>query len=90
MTFKLNHELRGGHVHIAVFSGPDKDHLGKCGDLVMREEEWPEFRAIFQCADYEMSGLTNPEDLHGAKDGPPEILMENLAKRQSDVSGIPR
>ena len=43
MTFKFNHELLGGHVHIAVFSGPDKDHLGKCGDLVMRAEEWDQF-----------------------------------------------
>jgi hypothetical protein len=44
VTFKFNHELLGGHVHIAVFSGKDRDHLGKCGDLVMREEEWPEFK----------------------------------------------
>lgn len=43
MTFKFNHELLGGHVHIAVFSGKDRDHLGKCGDLVMREEEWSFF-----------------------------------------------
>jgi hypothetical protein len=43
MTFKLNHELLGGHVHIAVFSGADRDHLGKCGDLVMRADEWDQF-----------------------------------------------
>jgi len=48
VPFKLNHELRGGHVHVAVFSGPDRDHLGKCGDLVMRKEEWLEFRISFQ------------------------------------------
>lgn len=52
MTFKLKFQKLGGHVHVAVFSGKDIDHLGKCGDLTMREEEWPEFLGVFQNATY--------------------------------------
>lgn len=78
MTFKLKHELRGGHVHIAVFSGPDRDHLGKCGDLVMRAEEWPEFRDILA------RGV-----LAEAKFGREiPLLLENLADRRTRPNAL--
>lgn len=70
MTFKFNHELRGGHVHIAVFSGKDKDHMGKCGDLVMRKEEWPEFRHAFQSVAW-------------LERGDPGVIFEDLSLRAS-------
>lgn len=44
MIFRIYHEKRGGHVHMAVFAGKTSGALGKCGDLCMREEEFVEFR----------------------------------------------
>lgn len=44
MIFRIYHEKRGGHIHMAVFSGKTSGALGKCGDLCMREEEFKEFR----------------------------------------------
>lgn len=46
MTFKFRFKVGGGHTHIRVFSGKDADHLGKCGDLTMTNEEWAAFREI--------------------------------------------
>jgi len=40
MVIKIISERGGDHVHMKVFAGPDKDHLGKCGDLCMRLGEW--------------------------------------------------
>lgn len=42
--FRIRYELRGGHVHMRVFAGTSEAALGKCGDLVMREEEFDNFR----------------------------------------------
>jgi hypothetical protein len=90
MTFKLNHELLGGHVHIAVFSGKDRDHLGKCGDLVMRAEEWPEFVAALLHGPNDLSGLTEEEmNDYGANERS-EIIFKNVARRQPDASGASR
>lgn len=41
---RLRFVKKGGHIHIRVFAGPHEWALGKCGDLVMRPEEWDEFR----------------------------------------------
>ena len=40
MIFRLYHETKGGHVHCRFFSGPHDGALGKCGDLVMKVEEF--------------------------------------------------
>jgi len=76
MIFKLRFDTGFDHVHVAVYAGPDKDHLERRGDLILEPDEWPDFCAIFLCADSEMGGLTRPEDLHGAQHGAPEILIE--------------
>jgi len=36
---KWIYEKQGGHYWVSVYSGPDLDHLAKCGDLCFREEE---------------------------------------------------
>lgn len=49
MLFRMKYEKLGGHVHVAVFAGKGTRTLGKCGDLVFREEEWEEFQKnLFQ------------------------------------------
>jgi len=39
MAIKVRKEILGSHVHLAVFVGPDEDHLALAGRLVMRIEE---------------------------------------------------
>jgi len=36
----------GGHVRVAVFVGPDVDHLALSGHLTFRHEEWPGVREL--------------------------------------------
>jgi hypothetical protein len=45
VIFRLYHETRGAHEHCRLFSGPHEGALAKCGDLVMRSEEFAQFRA---------------------------------------------
>jgi hypothetical protein len=45
---RSRHEQKGGHIHVRVFSGPDESHLGKCGDLVFREDEWRDFEVMLR------------------------------------------
>lgn len=53
MTIKINKHLMGGHVHMDVFVGKDKDHLARSGELVLREEEVPEVEsALMSAASY--------------------------------------
>lgn len=44
MIFRIYHKTVGGHVHMRFFSGRNDGALGKCGDLVMRTEEFISFR----------------------------------------------
>jgi len=87
MTFKLRHDVGFDNTHVALFSGPDRDHLEFRGDLILDNDEWPDLCAIFLCADAEMGGLTRPEDLHGAQHGAPEILIE---RAEAPATGEPR
>ncbi len=43
--FRLRWEVQGGHTHVRVFAGKGASSLGKCGDLVFRNEEWKDFLA---------------------------------------------
>jgi hypothetical protein len=45
MIFRLYHETRGAHEHCRLFAGDHEGALGKCGDLVMRVQEFAQFRA---------------------------------------------
>lgn len=46
--FRIWHERKGGHVHLAVFAGRARALThGKCGDLCMTVEEFDEFRGLF-------------------------------------------
>ena len=40
MIFRLRYQELGGHTHVRVFVGSTAASLGKCGDLVFRNEEW--------------------------------------------------
>ena len=46
MVFKLKYKVGGGHTWVRLFAGPDVDHLGKCGEFTMRNEEWMVFRFV--------------------------------------------
>lgn len=37
-------EHLGGHIHVAVWIGPDREHLALAGRLCCRSEEWDELR----------------------------------------------
>jgi hypothetical protein len=45
MIFRLRYRMLGGHVHCRLFAGTHEGALGKCGDLVMRIEEFELFKA---------------------------------------------
>jgi len=42
VKFRLRFRVLGGHTHVRVFAGKGET-LGKCGDLVFRNEEWEAF-----------------------------------------------
>lgn len=44
MFFRLRFLEQGSHTLIRVFAGRSIGGLGKCGDLVLRNEEWKEFQ----------------------------------------------
>ena len=44
MIFRIYHKLLGGHVHARVFVGKESQSLGLAGELVMREDEFVDFR----------------------------------------------
>ncbi len=43
--FRLRFRELGGHTHVRFFAGKGAASLGKCGDLVFRNEEWVDFLA---------------------------------------------
>jgi hypothetical protein len=60
-AIKLIPKVRGAHIHVAIFSGPDPDHLGKSGDLVFDPPEWDFFKGMFMESD--AFGMMNREDV---------------------------
>ena len=48
MMFRMYYKERGGHTGVRVYAGTHEGALGKCGDLVFRNEEWAEFMALPQ------------------------------------------
>lgn len=46
MIWKLYYKKLGGHVHCRLFCGPTRGALGKCGDIVFRDNEFTEFTQI--------------------------------------------
>jgi hypothetical protein len=45
VIFRIRYVTAGGHVHCRFFTGPHEGALGKCGDLVMRVNEFKLFCA---------------------------------------------
>lgn len=60
MKFRFRYKIAGGHVHVRVFAGTG-DTLGKCGDLVFREEEWLVFSNTLAFASGWDAGFTTIE-----------------------------
>lgn len=46
MIWRMYYEKRGGHVHCALFAGPQEGALGKMGDLCMCANEFTEFTQV--------------------------------------------
>lgn len=40
MQFLFRSEVRGDHIHVDVFAGPDADHLAKIGKITVRLSEY--------------------------------------------------
>ena len=56
IRFRFRYEVAGGHTHVRVFAGDTLSAgatLGKCGDLVFRNEEWGQFRQQVKAANVE-------------------------------------
>lgn len=41
--FRFCYREQGAHTHVRVFAGRGASSLGKCGDLIFRNEEWAAF-----------------------------------------------
>jgi len=48
--FRFRFEILGGHTHVGLWAGRREAALGKCGNLVFRNEEWDEFRKAIALA----------------------------------------
>lgn len=47
MILKIRAQQANSHTHVGFWMGNTEGSLGKCGDLVFRNEEWPIFSEIF-------------------------------------------
>lgn len=65
MMMKLKDTLRGGHVHVDVFVGPDADHLAHTGTLVLRLGEWRAVELAFAMAAACSTGLAEKGEWEG-------------------------
>lgn len=58
MKMRVRFEKRGAHYHCRVFTRiRDGSTWEKAGDLVFREEEWPERYRLFRNAEFLEEGL---------------------------------
>lgn len=48
MIFRFRYWQRqgGAHVHIRLFAGPSEVSLAKCGEMMMRNDEFEKFRGL--------------------------------------------
>lgn len=67
MVFKFKAKVGGGHTWVQLFAGPDADHLGKCGEVTMRNEEWAIFKLLLAGGD-RLTESANP--------GAVKVIME--------------
>lgn len=49
MIFIFRFQVQGGHTHVTVFAGKGTSSLGKCGDLVFRNEEFSFLKEGIKC-----------------------------------------
>lgn len=67
LIVRIRHKLLGGHVHMRVFVGRTIYSLGLAGNLVMREDEFEQFKRAMDrdsVAEFveEESGNVEPTD----------------------------
>jgi len=56
--FRIKYKEIGEHTQIVIFAGVDKDHLAKCGQIAMRNQEFYDFKCLFPANDYINLNLT--------------------------------
>ena len=52
----------GPHRRVAVFAGPDADHLARCGFLIMRTEEVDDFLALIEVVEVPVAEIEEVAD----------------------------
>lgn len=50
--FKVKFKEIGEHTQIVIFTGQDKYHLAKCGQIAMRNNEFADFKCMFPANEY--------------------------------------
>lgn len=71
MIWKLYYAKRGNHIHCRLFCGPQRGALGKCGDIVMRHQEFTEFTRVRRVLGIDfVRELEADGSLAGDSDGP--------------------
>lgn len=77
MIFRFHHNRHGAHVRIGVFAAKAAGlTFDKLGDLTMRDDEWPDLRALL----HRSPGFL---DVHGRDEGG-TIDVEMSARRDDD------
>ena len=61
ITFKIKARHEGAHVRVKIWAGRNPGSLGLTGELIMRAEEWPSFRACFTRSTNVQIDYTPPE-----------------------------
>lgn len=54
MYIVAEYRVGGGHTHVDLFTGPDKDHVAKTGSPVFLNAEWKQFIDALQIGVYTM------------------------------------
>jgi hypothetical protein len=82
MIFRVRYALAGAHVHCRLFSGQAEGALGKCGDFVMRLEEFRAFMAmkrwIHFVPEFGAQVVAAPEDGRPTLEGVAEYCLDPM------------
>jgi hypothetical protein len=57
MIIRIRYEGEGSHVRARVFTGPDRANCGLSGTLMIRLDDWPDFKAQMEKAGAEVLAL---------------------------------
>ena len=85
MIFRLYHTTLGGHTHMRLFAGAHDGALGNCGNLVMRNEEFEQFRAMSPNFQFRPDDVVIVCASDRKKEGEPERLVTVAIRRGDDT-----